>query len=276
MIVVCAIAWSSCGPNGKEKKPEGESLTAADSAAPGVSLEIFLRPSAFIDSMLVTESFLVGKDTVDIPKSKIKDFLKKEPKAIPISNVKFQDYSEVKLTKGKYDEAIPYDLFLHVSAEKNGKPYTGRYCEYEKDKAIALETFFRNGKVDGLTMTYRGYKNLEFTIHNNQLDGDVKTYFKNGKLENKVHYVHGIMSGISYKYFPSGKKRQESIFKNDEMNGLSIAYFETGVKENEGDYVNGKVNGKWSYYAEDGSLKGYIYYKDGLVVTQEKYVKAVK
>lgn len=57
-------------------------------------------------------------------------------------------------------------------------------------------------------------------------DGDVKFYYKNGQLEEKLHYVNGKLDGELVEYYPNGKYKTTAKVVNGYFDGYHYDYSE--------------------------------------------------
>lgn len=106
---------------------------------------------------------------------------------------------------------------------------------YRDDGTLLSKVSFKDGKQDGLSKTFYGDGSICERMWNNDkpqqkkcfnkegknivLNGLVKFYHKNGKLEAEDNYVNGNAEGISKIYYTNGNLKEEVYWKNDKLNG---------------------------------------------------------
>ena len=112
---------------------------------------------------------------------------------------------------------------------------------YRDDGTLRAEINYKNDKLDGLNKRFFGDGSFCERIWNRgklqsgrcydkngnniNLNGLIKFYHKNGKLEAETNYINGKAEGISRVYYTNGNIEEESSWKNDELNG-AIKYFD--------------------------------------------------
>ena len=85
------------------------------------------------------------------------------------------------------------------------------------------------------------------------LNGPVKIYGKNGKLESEGYYVNGKEEG-TFKTYYRGKVKMEKQYSNGELNGYEREYHNNGKLNFEAFYKNGELIRK-TWYDKDGNPK---------------------
>jgi antitoxin component YwqK of YwqJK toxin-antitoxin module len=118
-------------------------------------------------------------------------------------------YSETKYIECYYDNGI-----LH-----------GSYKEYDMRGNIRINTFYNNGKLNGmyeLTFTNCNYNNInnlsykfsKINYKNGKLDGPYINYYFNGNKYIECNYENGFLHGIYYKFDMNGKILEKIYYKN--------------------------------------------------------------
>jgi len=155
-------------------------------------------------------------------------FFHKQPKGKHASCIKeFTVDSDV--AKVKYYST--YGLLLEEGKMK-GKQRIGKWIAYDrKTKAKVTEENYVNGK----------------------LDGEIKSFYNDGKILKIETYKAGSKSGKIVMYAPNGKVVSQENFLNGRKDGAFVKYDKVGKKMLEGKYKMGKPQGIWKYY-KNGKL----------------------
>lgn len=97
-----------------------------------------------------------------------------------------------------------------------------------------------------------------------KLNGNVITYYPNGKITQETSYVNGIKQGEDNYYSPDGVQLKKLRYAADQLQGPALYYDAYGNVVIEGFYKNNKKHGLWKYY------------KDGKVILEETFPKKEK
>lgn len=144
-----------------------------------------------------------------------------------ISDVKYYTIKGKLVSEGKMD----------------GKDRVGEWLYYpKKATTVMTKEFYKNGKLDGVKVTY----------------------YPNGKLTEEITYVNGLREGPNNYYSLDGVLLKKLQYKNDLLVGPAIYYDASGNVTIEGNYKADKKHGLWKYY------------KNGKVVLEEIYPKKEK
>jgi|SRR4051812_36672463 len=180
----------------------------------------------------------------------------------------------------------------YVYVSKNGKPQQsfGHYLLYgegefvngkrEKawkiyviedktfNKLLQQELHYVNGeKVGAFTYFFpNGTKGIEGDYVANYLEGEIKSYYEDGKLYSTRQYKHGLKVGRHTYLYPTGKLEAELNFINDTLNGHYQTNYENGNSKEVFSYNKGMATGNYKYYYENGQLWVEKEYKDGLLL----------
>jgi len=129
---------------------------------------------------------------------------------------------------------------LVSEGEMKGKIRIGEWLYYhEKSKNIMTKEYYKNGKLDGLKITY----------------------YLNNKIAEEIQYNNGLKEGKDNYYAPSGTLLKKLIYKNDELHGPASYYDAKGNVVLEGNYKNGKKYGIWKTYKDEKLIKEEIFPK---------------
>jgi hypothetical protein len=90
---------------------------------------------------------------------------------------------------------------------------------------------------------------------NQENDGLVKHYDKNGKLIQEAHYKDGKLNGLLTDYYiQNGKVLQEVHYLNNFKHGIAKKFYEDGTLSRVTPYDSGVINGVEYKYRKDGKL----------------------
>lgn len=85
------------------------------------------------------------------------------------------------------------------------------------------------------------------------LNGPVKIYGKNGKIESEGYYIDGKREGLFRRYY-RGRVKMETQYSHDKRNGYEREYHNNGKLNFEAFYKNGELIKK-TWYDENGNPK---------------------
>ncbi len=179
--------------------------------------------------------------------------------------VKYFDNNKMKY-QGQFKNDIPYGTFTHYYNTGDKKAIVvfsddgiiGNSTTYYKNGDLMAKGKYINQKKDSVWRYYLNEKNNQLisieTYKNGKLDGESITYYPdNGKPAEIVIYENDQKNGKLLKYFPDGLLMTESYYKNDQPDGDFKHYHPDGKIQIIGKYKNGLQQGNWEYYNEDGS-----------------------
>ncbi len=107
---------------------------------------------------------------------------------------------------------------------------------------------------------------LKFSAEYNsdsKLDGEYKSYYRNGNPEEEKEYSDGKLDGKYVSYFENGQIKKEMAYANNKGNGDFKSYYENGQLKSEGTYTNNTIDDEYTMYWEDGKIALSENYKDG-------------
>ena len=107
----------------------------------------------------------------------------------------------------------------------------------DKNREGLWNYYFPDGKT---IMSTENYKQ-------NLLDGEIKIFFKDGKLAEISHYKAGKLNGNLKRYGDDGKPREDITYLNGIAHGPTILYDENGEEYAKGNYENGFKAGIWDF-----------------------------
>jgi antitoxin component YwqK of YwqJK toxin-antitoxin module len=128
------------------------------------------------------------------------------------------------------EDTLPEDIFF---LESELKPYTGKCTIYYINTEIIKDVIcFKNGI----------------------LNGEHKSYYKNGQLKRQGSYVNGNLNGKWIGYEIDGRKIYEVEYKNDTLVGRFFTWYSTGVIREKGSFRNNRKVDEWVLYDEAGMI----------------------
>ncbi len=86
------------------------------------------------------------------------------------------------------------------------------------------------------------------------LEGTVRIYDDNRRLERVVHYENGRLQGLCEGYFPSGAVEWQAHYDDGKKTGIQRIYFENGRMRSETPFIKGHIHGIVTVYDEAGHL----------------------
>jgi antitoxin component YwqK of YwqJK toxin-antitoxin module len=145
---------------------------------------------------------------------------------------------------------------LYVIEDKTFKKLRQQEVSYTKGVKDGLFTYvFPNGKT-GVTGKYVA----------NKTEGEVKSYYEDGKLYGTRYYEGGLRTGRHTYLHPNGQLKLEHHFTNDTLNGDYRTYYPDGKVQERFTYLMGKEDGIYSYYYGNGQLWIEKEYNNGLLM----------
>lgn len=185
-----------------------------------------------------------------------------------------------------YGKFISMDLKVADSIIKQYRP-DGKYVtyystcelfeegEFKNNKQVGMLTgYFKNGKIKFkhvaygdslLIMNYFESGQIKDSFWNvkEQVEGIVKVWYEDGKVEKYLNYKNGLKDGLCIWYFRNGQIDVKRYYRNDTMNGPSTEYFENSVIRLDVPFKNGEKDGLEISYHENGNLHGNVNWKEG-------------
>lgn len=88
--------------------------------------------------------------------------------------------------------------------------------------------------------------------NNEQFNGLVTYYHKNGNTFHEAHYKNGKLEGIRKVYFKTGELREQGTYKKGKREGIWKTFYKNGKIKNKGKYKNNEKVGIWkTFYKND-------------------------
>ena len=119
------------------------------------------------------------------------------------------------------------------------------------------------------------------------LNGEVKKFYKSGKLKEVAFYEKGLLNGIRTTYSPNGNLNYEATYKAGELDGM-FKHYDKGTIIKQIEYKNGLYDGLWTAFRKGrkvieaqfsmGKLDGWYYdyyFKSGRIQRKAFYSRGV-
>jgi len=156
----------------------------------------------------------------------------------------------------------------------------GYWIEYCNGTKIREGNYIDNKKT-GIWKNYRKTGSLSYTIRFTKgvPNGEMCSYYSDGKLLEKGIWVIDHWEGEYYSYFENGKLSAHFFFnKYGKRTGYQEYYYENGTLKISGSWKNGNKEGTIREYYEDGSVKCNKIFCNGITNPElhEEFPKGVK
>lgn len=144
----------------------------------------------------------------------------------------------------------------------------GHYKKIKKYNVLNDQLLVENNIDDKETNTIREYNGIGILISESICDRDgaynglCKIVYPDGKIRETKTYKKGFLQGEIKKYFKNGKLSEEANFKDDKYDGVYKSYHDNGKLKMEGTFVEGVKQGYWLNYDNYGALIEKEYYLD--------------
>jgi len=174
--------------------------------------------------------------------------------------VKYYDNGNVRY-RGQFENGKEVGVFKFYSMISNSEPIIIK--TFSKDSNIAKVAFYStegvlesNGEMDGenrvgLWVFYqKDGKTIvsEENYKNGLLDGESKTYYRNGKITETMFYKNGGLEGNLKRFSDEGILLDDLNYKNGKLSGLAKYYNTAGELTMTGYYENNERIGEWNYF----------------------------
>lgn len=94
-------------------------------------------------------------------------------------------------------------------------------------------------------------------------EGEMKTYYRSGKVKSHTYYYNNKPNGPTQEYFENGSVKSETCFNHGTITGISKTYHENGNLSIIANYDNGELKGnKYLQFSEDGETCFSVYSED--------------
>lgn len=116
-----------------------------------------------------------------------------------------------------------------------------------------------------------GSKLSKVTYVDGKFHGDVRFWFRNGNLQTKGEYKHGVPVGKHTEWHENTYPKSVTFY---DSKGKQMSYTEWNQDQQkivEGKFLNGKEDGSWKFYDERGKLVKEEIFKEGTVIESKIY-----
>ncbi len=119
----------------------------------------------------------------------------------------------------------------------------GYYRLYHENGRIAIEMFYKNGKLQGDEKSYHPNGQLHYisTSEIGSYEGPFKYWYATGVLHQEGNCVNNNIEGELKTYYPNGVLKEIVSFSKSVENGAYIMYHQNGKIKEEGHFLNGPV-----------------------------------
>ena len=131
-----------------------------------------------------------------------------------------------------------------------------------------------NFKSDGIHTEYfdSGEVRAINTYQFNKLNGEAKSYYKNGKLQSHGRYKNNKKKGFWIHHYASGGIKSKENYRYGKLRGYFKSYYENGQVQIDGNFIDiEQQNGLWLFYSDSGDLMEEHLYKKGILVSKTTY-----
>lgn len=178
------------------------------------------------------------------------------------------DEEHIKLSDGiingnylRYRDGVLRESGIYVKGKRNGT-----FTEYYQDGVTPRkETPMKQGKIDGTVKTYfsNGKIETEKEYRQSVESGRVRRFdSKTGEQIFESHYINGKKEGEEWEIFEDGCALRSKITRHYRNGKLDDSYRVESTQDGkpyitiEGQYTNGKKSGRWKQYnATDGTTR---------------------
>ncbi len=153
----------------------------------------------------------------------------------------------------------------------NNNLYNGSWVYYYENGNIKAEGKFINGngqdvsETSGIPKNGRegvwifyyesGEKEKESIYKSGKINGEFKSFFKNGNIKTIDTRVNDIANGVYRKYFENGKLQEEGNLIDNKFDGIIKQYSESGNLLYEFNYFRGLKNGIERHFFSSGKIQ---------------------
>lgn len=145
--------------------------------------------------------------------------------------------------------------------------YDGKYRHFKRN-LLAEESDYKEGRLEGERKQYYGDGETlqsHASFVGGKLNGVIKNFFRDGKVETEKEYKMGVEDGFDHRYDSEGKLVLDQFYKAGRPDGKWVEH----IVSNVGNYTricyykDGLRQGEWTETWENGSPRNQTSYKDG-------------
>ena len=157
--------------------------------------------------------------------------------------------------------------------------FVGKQTTYFRSGEVKKISHYNNkGELDGVTTHYFTNGKVHQTVHytNNVVNGEVNTFHKNGRLENKEFFILGKhKDGECKHYDENGKLSRIHSYKDGNYDGEYIDYFLNGKKQTVATYHMGSPLKRTTYF-DNGKVKRTYVKTDKKTISEDFNAQGIK
>jgi uncharacterized protein len=180
-----------------------------------------------------------------------------------------------------YNGAISSEQSLNIKGQPHGVTsfydhHGNKYLEeeYKNDLIVKITTGFNNpdgpvtfGRTDG-TFDYSVYSTdgklmIQGRYEKGKLNGEWKSFYKNGNPSMINTYIKGELHGKSKLFHPNGKPSQVFNYVNGKLEGEYISWTQAGKLQTKGHHKNNAQDYLWYNYYPNGNIQSESYLQAG-------------
>ncbi|UYW02513.1 hypothetical protein K5I29_06465 [Flavobacterium agricola] len=172
---------------------------------------------------------------------------------------------------GKWSGVYKDTNNLRYEGEFNDGKEVGIFYLYDntKNKVVISTRDFtaNNGVVVETFLDQKGNKVSEGSSINGKKTGKWVYYFKDSNtIMSEENYANGLLEGESKTFYKNGKLLEHKYYKNNALHGKYQRFTEQGNLLHNLNYAEGKLNGLGEYYSSTGKIYTKGEYKDNIKV----------
>jgi antitoxin component YwqK of YwqJK toxin-antitoxin module len=176
-------------------------------------------------------------------------------------------------TAGNYDMGDRVGYFLYYAPDGQLRfrlnyraGVVVSYSFLGPDSAFVPEIPFVNGSGNVKAYFKNGKLSADFSFKNGFYDGEYTLYFTNGNTAFKTGYKNTMTQGKTLEYYPNGKQMTEEFYVNDEIDGEAVYYYPDGKRRMSAEMKLGKFHGWVVMYDTNGKIRSKLHlYNDDII-----------
>lgn len=150
----------------------------------------------------------------------------------------------------KVNNAIVLFLVLILAAGCSGKGSSKKGSDQGADTLSVPDTGYT-----GIIKYYsKEFLIKEVTFENGIMQGEMRTYYQGGQLNQTIWYENGLREDSVKKYYLEGQVFRSTPFKHDTINGTQIQYYRNGHIKAKLQFIKGLRTPFLEEYTRDGKL----------------------
>jgi hypothetical protein len=152
----------------------------------------------------------------------------------------------------KIGNSISVLLILILVSGCSGRRSSKQESDQAADTLLVSDTGFT-----GITKYYsKDYLIKEVTFKNGVMQGEMRTYYQDGQLNQTIWYENGLREDTAKKYYLEGQVFRSTPFKHDTIDGTQIQYYRNGRIKARLKFIKGLRTPFLEEYTRDGKVIG--------------------